>query len=109
MHYEHLKHSGELPIVGVNTFLNPSGDFEASLPTQLVRASYDDKRLQIENLRAFQEKHQKEAAEALENLKQVAQSRGNIFAALMKAARVCSLGQMSKALYSIGGEYRRSV
>jgi len=109
LYYERLKHSGELPIMGVNTFLNPNGNPEESLPTELTRASYEEKDEQIRNLREFQQRHAKEAAAALKKLQNVAKSGGNIFAALMEAARVCSLGQMSAALYAIGGQYRRAM
>ncbi len=110
LHYEQLKHSGELPIVGVNTYLNPHGvDVAALAPENLTRASYAEKDEQIANLRKFQERNAKEAAARLEELQQTARTGGNIFESLMKAARVCSLGQMSQALYEIGGEYRRSM
>jgi len=110
MHYEHQKHSGELPIIGVNTYLNAKGGDGLDLDAgKLVRAAYSDKDEQIRNLRDFQKRHAGEAPAALEALKKVAQGSGNIFASLMDAARVCSLGQISQALYEIGGKYRRGV
>jgi len=107
LYYERLKHSGELPIVGVNTFLsNTPGEVRVA---QLTRASYAQKEEQIRNLRAFHQKNSKTAPLALAKLREAAKRGDNIFAALMEAARVCSLGQMSHALYEIGGEYRRAV
>jgi methylmalonyl-CoA mutase len=111
LHYETLKHSGELPLVGVNTFLNPHGDSSAGhfSEAQLTRATYTEKNEQIESLRKFQRDHTPEAARAILQLKSAAKNNENIFAALMSAARVCSLGQMTRAFYEIGGEYRRAV
>ncbi|MCB0418584.1 MAG: methylmalonyl-CoA mutase family protein [Bdellovibrionales bacterium] len=109
LHYERQKHSGELPLVGINTFLNPNPEQMLEIPEQLTRASYAEKNEQIENLRLFQKKHAAEAPAALEELKAAARAGKNIFEALMTAARVCSLGQLTNALYSIGGEYRRAV
>ncbi|MCB9754332.1 MAG: methylmalonyl-CoA mutase family protein [Myxococcales bacterium] len=108
--YERLKHSGELPIVGVNTFQNPnrSGDDEAA-QVELTRASADEKNEQIRRLRAFQAEHAAEAPAAIERLKRVALAGGNIFAELLETTRVCSLGQISAALFEVGGEYRRNM
>lgn len=110
LYYERLKHTGEMPIVGVNTFLNPSGPAPLQLEAgQLTRATREEKMEQIHQLRAFQKKHQAACAPALAQLKKAAHERTNLFEALLEAARVCSLGQMTHALYEIGGEYRRSV
>ncbi len=108
--YEHLKHSGELPIIGVNTFLSPTqaGD-HAVADVALTRASTAEKQMQITRLQAFQAKHAAAAPEALARLKQVALAGGNIFAELLNTTRVCSLGQISNALFEVGGEYRRSM
>ncbi|MCA9658389.1 MAG: methylmalonyl-CoA mutase, partial [Myxococcales bacterium] len=108
--YEQLKHSGELPIVGVNTFQNPhkSGEEEAA-SLDLTRASSDEKDDQIRRLRAFQGAHSGESAAALERLKAVALAGGNIFEELMQTVRSCSLGEISQALFEVGGEYRRSM
>ncbi|MDC0671698.1 fused isobutyryl-CoA mutase/GTPase IcmF [Nannocystis radixulma] len=108
--YEQRKHSGDLPIIGVNTFINPnrSGDEEAA-GLNLTRASHAEKTAQIDRLRAFQARNVEAAPAALERLRHVALSGGNIFAALMETARVCSLGQISRALFEVGGEYRRSM
>ena len=110
MKYERLKHSGELPIVGVNTFRNPnkSGNDEAA-SVALTRASGDEKTAQITRLRDFQGRNEGEAAAALDRLEEVALAGGNIFAQLMEAARVCSLGQISERLFAVGGEYRRNM
>jgi methylmalonyl-CoA mutase len=108
--YEQRKHSGELPIVGVNTFVNPSrsADEEAD-SLRLTRASHAEKSDQIDRLRLFHERHAAEAPAAIERLKAVALAGGNVFAELMQTVRVCSLGQISRALFEVGGEYRRSM
>ena len=107
MHYEHLKHSGEFPIVGVNTFLNP--DSTTSAPAELERCPDEDKTLCLQRCHEFRQKNAEASASALEALKQVALRGDNIFSELMSCARVCSLGQMSKALYEVGGRYRRNL
>jgi len=107
MHYEHLKHSGELPIIGVNTFLNP----QAAAPgtPELIRSTEAEKQQQIANLEAFHNRNADRAPAALSRLKEVASTSGNIFEALLDAAKVCSLGQISQALYEVGGQYRRNM
>jgi methylmalonyl-CoA mutase len=110
MYYEMKKHSGELPIIGVNTYLNPNPPSEEEMNSiQLARASYEEKQLQLTNLRKFQEQHKDEAEAALARLKQVAVSGGNIFAELMETVKVASLGQITRALYEVGGQYRRNM
>jgi methylmalonyl-CoA mutase len=110
MYYEMKKHSGELPIIGVNTYLNPNPPSEEELNNiQLARASYEEKELQIKNLRAFQERNKDKVDEALKRLKHVAVSGGNIFEELMETVKVASLGQITKALYEVGGQYRRNM
>ncbi len=111
MHYEHLKHSGELPIIGVNTYLNPATLKSDYVPPEieLARATEAEKREQISNLRAFHEAHAAEAKAALVHLKQVADAHGNLFAELMNVVRVASLGQITHALYEVGGQYRRNM
>jgi len=111
MIYEIKKHSGELPIIGVNTFVNPNINPDDFIPQNisLARATEEEKRAQLENLRAFQERNREKAAEALERLKRVARERGNIFAELMETVRYASLGQITHALYEIGGKYRRNM
>jgi isobutyryl-CoA mutase len=105
--YETKKHSGELPIIGVNTFENPNPQEDMEVP--LSRATKEEKDLQIRRLREFQEKHQEEAKVALERLKKTARENGNIFAELMETVKVASLGQITRALYEVGGQYRRNM
>ena len=110
MLYEHKKHSGELPIIGVNTFLNPRADEEGyNVPGELARATEEEKEQQIRNLRAFQERHRDQAPLALKRLQETAVAGGNIFAELMDAVKCASLGQITRALYEVGGEYRRNM
>ena len=108
MYYETLKHNGELPIVGVNTFLDPNGS-PTITPSEVIRSTDDEKRVQVESVRAFQERHKDESEAALAHLQQTALTGGNIFESLMEAAKVCSLGQLSQALYAVGGQYRRNM
>ncbi len=108
LHYEQQKESGDYPIVGVNTFLSKQGSpFE--IPKQLIRSTDDDKDRQIANLRAFQDRNKASAADSLAELQRSAVSGENVFAQLMEAAKVASLGQMSNALYAVGGQYRRNM
>ena len=108
LHYETLKHDGRLPIVGVNTFLNPDVR-EGQKPTQLQRSSEQEKQGQITKLREFQTRHAEAAPGMLERLKQAAACDDNVFAVLIDAARVCSLGQITGALFEAGGQYRRNM
>jgi methylmalonyl-CoA mutase len=111
MYYETLKHNGTLPIIGVNTYLNPAtlaDDYEAP-KIELARATQEEKELQIHNLRDFQSRHAELSASKLEQLKQVAMSGGNIFEELMETVQYCSLGQITRALYQVGGQYRRNM
>jgi methylmalonyl-CoA mutase len=108
--YEMLKHTGELPIVGVNTFQNPANSGEEVADSlKLTRASADEKNAQITRLRAFQGRHAGEREAALAKLQEVALAGGNIFECLMDVARVCSLGEISHKLFEVGGEYRRNM
>ncbi|MEY4135889.1 MAG: hypothetical protein RL205_17 [Actinomycetota bacterium] len=107
MLYEQKKHDGSLPIIGVNTFLNPNPAEMGEL--ELARASEEEKESQVSRVRAFQAAHQGESEAALAHLKSVAASGGNTFAALMDAVRVCSLGQITSAFFEVGGQYRRNV
>lgn len=110
MLYEHLKHSGELPIIGVNTYLNPNEESDESIDSmEVARATKEEKELQLKNLRTFQEKHRDEAEEQLKKLKHVAKTNGNIFEQLMETVRYASLGQITNALYEVGGQYRRNM
>ena len=108
--YELKKDSGELPIIGVNTLLDPDASEAQGLETvTLSRATPEEKRGQIQALRAFQGRHQGEAPEALERLTRAAQAGDNIFAELMETVRAASLGQITRALYEVGGQYRRAM
>ncbi|WP_400162225.1 fused isobutyryl-CoA mutase/GTPase IcmF [Brevibacillus sp. TJ4] len=108
MYYEMKKHTGELPIIGVNTFINPNAS-EEDYEIELARATEEEKEQQIQNLRAFQERNRDKAPAALKRLQEVATSGGNIFAELMETVKVASLGQISSALYEVGGQYRRNM
>ncbi len=110
MLYEHKKHNGELPIVGVNTFRNPRADEAGFNPTgELARATREEKEQQILNLRAFHELNREKAPAALQRLQATAMSGGNIFAELMETVKVASLGQITQALFAVGGKYRRNM
>lgn len=110
MYYEMKKHTGELPIIGVNTYVNPNPPSEEEVNNmELARATKEEKELQIHNLRAFQEAHSSETAAALTRLKAAAVNNGNIFAELMETVKVASLGQITRALYEVGGQYRRNM
>jgi isobutyryl-CoA mutase len=108
LHYETLKHTGEYPIVGVNTFLNKNGS-PTILPTEVIRSTTEEKEFQIKTLQAFKERHAKESTDKLKKLQQVAINNGNLFAELMETVKYCSLGQITNALYAVGGQYRRSM
>jgi methylmalonyl-CoA mutase len=107
---ETLKHSGELPIIGVNTFRDPDADLDQlNESVELSRASEEEKQSQLKRLADFKKRHEKEAPAALERLQKVAISGENIFAELMNTVRVCSLEQITQALYDVGGQYRRGM
>ncbi len=106
LYYETLKHDGRLPIIGVNTFRNPQ---PAVTAIRLARSTEEEKQSQIRRLREFQQRHQNEAPAALQRLQQVAMANGNVFAELMNAVRSCSLGQITNALFEVGGQYRRNM
>ncbi|MBL8730077.1 MAG: methylmalonyl-CoA mutase, partial [Planctomycetes bacterium] len=108
MHYEVKKASGELPIIGVNTFLGSDGS-PIQVVREVMRSSDDEKTAQIAGLRDYHAVHGTDATRALAALKASALNGGNVFASLMDAAKVCSLGQMSHALYQVGGQYRRNM
>mgnify|MGYP002777777917 CR=1 FL=1 len=108
MEYEMRKHTGQLPIVGVNTFLDPSGS-PTVVPREVIRASEEEKRLAVEERDAFQARYANQAPAALRAVQEVALSGGNVFAALMEAVKVCTLGQLTQALYEVGGRYRRNM
>ncbi|MDA0237383.1 MAG: methylmalonyl-CoA mutase family protein [Proteobacteria bacterium] len=108
LYYEHKKHDGSHPLIGVNTFRNPNGDTKLE-PVDLIRSSEEEKQSQLNRLKAFQEKHSDESAAMLERLQTVVIQNQNVFEVLMDAVRVCSLGQISHALFEVGGKYRRSM
>ncbi len=108
LYYETLKHTGEFPIVGVNTFLNKKGS-PTILPAEVIRSTTEEKELQIKMLEAFKERHKDKSAAMLTKLQQVAIDNGNLFAELMETVKVCSLGEITNALYSVGGQYRRNM
>lgn len=110
IYYENLKHSGELPIIGVNTFRDPDANLEQLAEcVELARATEGEKKSQLARLEAFKKRHEEQAPAALERLQKTALSGGNIFAELMEAVKVCSLGQITQALYDVGGRYRRNM
>ena len=108
LHYEMLKHDGRLPIVGVNTFLNPSPRPQQTT-LELIRGTEAEKRSQIERLRAFHARHEGQSEAMLQRLQDAAVRGENVFAMLMDAVRVCSLGQITDALFAVGGQYRRTM
>lgn len=108
LHYEHLKHTGELPIVGVNTFLNKQGS-PTTIPGEVIRSTTEEKEQQIRNLRAFWQRNADTSGKMLERLRHVAIHNGNLFAELMETVKYCSLGQITRALYDVGGQYRRNM
>ncbi len=108
LHYETLKHTGEYPIIGVNTYLSKNGS-PTIIPQEVIRSTNEEKLLQIKNVKTYQDFFADEAEQALFMVKSAAIDNTNIFEALMEAAKVCSLGQMSKALYQVGGQYRRNM
>lgn len=108
LYYEQLKHDGTLPIIGVNTFRNPHGD-PTPQTLELARSSDDEKQSQLSRLAEFQRSHAAEAPAMLDRLRQAVIDNGNVFAVLMDAVRVCSLGQITHALFEVGGQYRRNM
>jgi methylmalonyl-CoA mutase len=111
IHYETLKHTGRLPIIGVNTFRDPhAGDeWSDAMPLDLARATPQEKASQLQRLADFQQRNAQQAPQTIKRLQQVALANGNIFAELMETVRTCSLGQITRALYEVGGKYRRNM
>jgi methylmalonyl-CoA mutase len=107
LYYEHKKHDGSHPIIGVNTFRNPQGDVPTHV--ELARSTEEEKQSQIRRLRDFQQRNAAASGAMLARLRQTVIDNGNVFAVLVDAVRVCSLGQISSALYEVGGQYRRSM
>ena len=108
LHYEMLKHTGEYPIVGVNTFLNKNGS-PTIVPGEVIRATEEEKQYQIEALQKFKERNSKQSTQLLKKLQKSAIAGENIFDQLMEVCKVCSLGEISHALYEVGGQYRRNM
>jgi methylmalonyl-CoA mutase len=108
MTYEMLKHTGELPIIGVNTFRNPHGE-QVMDKLELARSTEEEKQSQLKRLQDFQAHHQVEAAVQIKRLQQAVIDNANVFEVLMDAVRVCSLGQITHALFEVGGQYRRNM
>ncbi|TMI84103.1 MAG: methylmalonyl-CoA mutase [Bacteroidetes bacterium] len=108
LYYEHMKHTGELPLIGVNTFLNKKGS-PTTVPNEVIRSTKEEKEQQIANLQAFWKRNDAKSEVALKSLKQIAINNGNLFAELMETVKYCSLGQITHALYEVGGQYRRNM
>jgi methylmalonyl-CoA mutase len=109
MLYEQRKHDGSLPIVGVNTFRSPNGDGDAHGSLELARGTAEEKQSQLDRLEQFHNQNRTGAEQAIVALRDTAARGGNLFGALMDAARVCSLGQLTEAFFDLGGQYRRNV
>ena len=109
IYYESKKHDGSYPLIGVNTFLPKAGQEDEVRDLELIRSSEDEKQDQISHVREFQKNHDDESRAAIAELQNVARSRGNVFAELMETVKSSSLGQISGALYEVGGEYRRNM
>ena len=107
LYYEHKKHDGSLPLFGVNTYTNPEGDEQPEI--ELARSTDEEKQSQLKRLRDFQSRSQSESANALERVKLAAMQDENVFAALIDASEYCSLGELTEALFEVGGKYRRSM
>ena len=108
LHYEHLKHTGEYPIIGVNTFRNPNGDHVPD-HVELQRSTEEEKQSQLKRLEDFQKRNAKQAPKMLQRLQRAVIDNKNVFEVLMDAVRVCSLGQITNALFEVGGQYRRNM
>ncbi|HHL51835.1 MAG TPA: methylmalonyl-CoA mutase, partial [Flammeovirgaceae bacterium] len=108
LYYESLKHSGKLPIIGVNTFLNKEGS-PTTLPGEVIRATEEEKQQQLHTLHNLHKHRANEAPKALQRIKEAALAHKNVFEEIMEASKVCSLGQMTDALFEVGGQYRRNM
>ncbi|MEP0986642.1 methylmalonyl-CoA mutase family protein [Ekhidna sp.] len=108
MYYETLKHTGEMPIIGVNTFLSSKGS-PTVIPDEVIRATKEEKEQQIHNLREMHKGNASKSAELLKELQEAALHNENTFAALMQASKYCSLGQITHAMFEVGGQYRRNM
>jgi methylmalonyl-CoA mutase len=108
LYYEHKKHDGSYPIIGVNTFRSPHAD-STPQKIELIRSTEEEKQSQLKRLRDFQKRNAASSSEMLERLRQAVIRNENVFAVLMDAVRVCSLGQITHALFEVGGQYRRNM
>jgi methylmalonyl-CoA mutase len=108
LYYESLKHSGKLPVIGVNTFLNKKGS-PTLIPAEVIRSTKEEKEQQIENMNAFRERNETVLDEKLHALKTAAGNNENVFEVLMDTVKYCSLGQITHALFEVGGQYRRNM
>jgi len=108
LYYETLKHTGEYPIIGVNTFLSSKGS-PTILPREVIRSTTEEKEFQIASVKNVQQRGGEKGEEMLRRLQQVAVSNGNIFEEMMETVKYCSLGQITAALFQVGGQYRRNM
>ena len=108
LYYETLKHTGEFPIIGVNTFLSSKGS-PTILPVEVIRATEEEKQVQLESLRSLKLHNKEHAESALQQLKESAVKNENIFEKLMEVSKYCSLGQITQSLFEVGGQYRRNM
>jgi methylmalonyl-CoA mutase len=108
LYYEHQKHTGELPLIGVNTFLSKKGS-PTIIPGEVIRSTTEEKEQQIQNLQAFWKRNEARSAEMIQRLKKAAVNNDNLFEELMETVKCCSLGQITHALYEVGGQYRRNM
>jgi len=108
LYYETLKHTGQLPIMGVNTFLSSKGS-PTILPSEVIRATTKEKEYQISMLQELHKTQEENVEVALNNLKECAASNGNVFKTMMEATKICSIGQITHALFEVGGQYRRNM
>ena len=108
LYYEHLKHTREYPIIGVNTFLSSDGS-PTVLPREVIRATKEEKELQIQNLQQLHQVHSNVSGQKLKSIQNSALSNENLFEALIDVTKTCSLGQITQALFEVGGQYRRSM
>ena len=108
LHYETLKHNGDYPIIGVNTFLSSTGSPTVT-PGEVIRATEEEKQHQLKTLRTLHKAKEDSAEAALEKIKEASIKNENIFKELMEATKVCSLGQITQAMFEVGGQYRRNM
>jgi methylmalonyl-CoA mutase len=108
LYYEGMKHSGEYPIIGVNTFISSKGS-PTLIPQEVIRSTNEEKLFQIKSIETLKEHHAEKGAKMLKRLQKVAINNENIFNELMETVKYCSLGQITKALFEVGGEYRRNM